>query len=74
MMNSNPMAALMQAIRSGQNPMAVFQSMAGQNPRVAQALHMIQGKNPRQLRAMAENMAQERGINLQEMARQLGLK
>ncbi|MFR5024750.1 MAG: hypothetical protein ACLTC3_00405 [Evtepia gabavorous] len=47
--------------------------MAGQNPQVAQALKMIQGKNPQQLKTMAENMAKERGVSINDIARQLGI-
>lgn len=72
-MTNNPMMAMMQAIRSGGNPMAVMQNMARQNPQVAQAMQMVQGKSPQQLRTMAENMAKERGVSLNDVARQLGI-
>ena len=74
MMNNDPMMMLVQALRSGQNPMALLQSVAGQNPRVAQAMQMIRGKSPQQLRTMTENMARERGIDINDLARQLGIR
>jgi hypothetical protein len=64
---------LVQAMNSGGNPMALLQQMAPQNPQAFQALQMMQGKNPQQLEQMARSMAQERGIDINQMIRQLGI-
>lgn len=72
-MLNNPMAAMVSAMRSGGNPMALIQHMAGQNPQMRQFMQMINGKSPAQLRQMAENMAKERGVSLNDVARQLGI-
>lgn len=53
--------------------MQMLQQMAGQNPQAAQAMRLIQGKNPQQLRQIAENMAKERGVDLNQIARQMGV-
>ena len=71
---NNPVLALVQAMQKGQNPMALMQTMAQQNPQVAQALQMMQGKSPQQLQSMAQNMARERGVDLNQMLRQMGIK
>ena len=65
--------AMLQMARNGGNPMQMLQQMAGQNPQAAQAMRLIHGKNPQQLRQIAENMAKERGVDLDQMARQMGL-
>ena len=70
---NNPVLALVQAMQQGQNPMALMQAMAHQNPQVAQALQMMQGKSPQQLQSMAQNMARERGVDLNQMLRQMGI-
>ena len=70
---NNPLLMLVQAVNSGQNPMALMQQMARQNPQIAQAVQLMQGKNPQQLQMMAQNMAKERGIDINEMIRQLGI-
>ena len=70
---NNPLMALVQVMNSGGNPMALLQQMAGQNPQIAQAMRMMQGKNPQQLEQMARSMAQERGIDINQMIRQLGI-
>lgn len=71
---NNPIMALVNAARSGGNPMQLMQQMAMQDPRIAQAQQMIQGKSPQQLRTMAENMARERGTTVQDVARGLGIR
>ena len=70
---NNPVMALVQAMQQGRNPMALMQGMAQQNPQVAQTLQMMQGKSPQQLQQMAQNMAQERGVDLNQMLRQMGI-
>ena len=72
-MAGNLIAAMMQIMRSGGNPMYLLQQMAAQDPQVSQAMRMIQGKSPQQLRSMAENMAKERGVSLESMANQMGI-
>lgn len=57
------------------NPMMLFNQMVPQNyPQMVQMLRMLQGKSPQELRSMAENMAKERGITLEDVARQLGVQ
>ena len=70
---NNPVMALVQAMQQGRNPMALMQAMAQQNPQAAQVLQMMQGKNPQQLQQMAQNMAKERGVDLNQMLRQMGI-
>lgn len=70
---NNPVMALVQAMQQGRNPMALMQAMAQQNPKVAQALQMMHGKSPQQLQSMAQNMARERGVDLNQMLRQMGI-
>lgn len=70
---NNPMMQIMQMVQNGLNPMTVMQNMARTDPQVAQFMKMIEGKNSQQLRQMAENVARERGVTLEEVARQLGI-
>ena len=56
---NNPVLVLVQAMQRGGNPMALMQTMAQQNPQ--------------QLEQMARSMAQERGIDINQMIRQLGI-
>lgn len=71
-MIGNPMMQLMSAMRSGQNPMQLMQRMAMNDPRAAQAMQIIRGKSPQELQQIAQNMARERNIDLNELRRQFG--
>ena len=70
---NNPVLMLVQAMNNGGNPMQLIQQMAGQNPQIAQAFQVMQGKSPKQLQNMAQNMARERGVDLNQMLRDLGI-
>lgn len=70
---NNPILQLAQLARGGGNVMQAMQNMAGQDKRIAQAYSMIQGKSPQQLQQIAHNMARERGTNVGDIMRQLGL-
>ena len=68
------MAMMMQMMRSGGNPNAMLHQMAKQNPQVRQFMQMINGKSPQQLENITRNAARERGVNLDDLMRQFGLK
>lgn len=70
---NNPMMAMMQAAMSGMRPTQFLQQMAMQNPMAAQAMNIIQGKTPEQLNQIADNMANQRGTTVEEIARQYGI-
>lgn len=73
-MMNNPMMQLIGLVQNGRNPMGIIQQLSQNNPQVNQALTMMKGKDSRQLRQMAENMARERGIDLGQMMLQMGLR
>ena len=62
----NPMMMLMQAIRSGSNPMALIQQQAGSNPQFQQLQRIVGGKSPQELRQIADNMLRQRGSTLEQ--------
>lgn len=72
-MTNSPVAQMMNLARTGGNPMAFLQQLAGRNPQAAQVMRMMRGKNSQQLRTMAENMAKERGTSLEQVVSQLGI-
>ena len=61
------------AFRNGTNPQAYLQSQAQNNPAIARALEMTQGKNPDQIMQVAQNLARERGVDLNSLRQQLGI-
>lgn len=70
---NNPIAMMATAMRKGWNPISALQSLAMQDPQAAQFVKMVQGKNPAQLKQMAENVAANYGTTVDEVARRLGL-
>ena len=54
--------------------MLMIQQMAANNPQAAQAVRIMQGKNPEQLRQIATNMAKERGMTIEQVMQQLGIR
>lgn len=72
-MGFNPMQFL-QLIRGSNNPMGVLNQILGSNPQMGQAMRLICGKSPEQLKQTAMNMAKERGVDLEQMALEMGLK
>ena len=70
MMNLNTLVSM---ARNGGNPLAVIQQMAGQDPRMAQAMKIIGGKTPAQLQEIAANMAKERGMTIEQVRQRIGL-
>lgn len=72
-MSQNPLQAAIQMMNMGRNPMGMLQQMAGNNPQLAQAMHIINGKSPQQLQQMARNMAKDQGIDLDDFVRSLGI-
>lgn len=71
---NNIIPKLIQIMRSGGNVNAALQNMAGSNPVIKQYMGMVNGKSPEQLRAMAENMAKERGMSINDVLNQLGIR
>ena len=69
-----------QAMKAVNNPMGFIQQqmlekMKNQNPQMFnQVQQMINGKNETELKQMAQNIAKERGIDLNSFANQFGIK
>ena len=70
----NPLAQLAQIAKQGQSIYPALMQMSRGDPRMMQALQMMQGRSPDQVRQMVLNMARERGIDLNQMAQMYGLR
>ena len=69
----NPMQ-LIQMIQGGGNPMQMLAQASQQNPMVGQVLRMTNGRTPGEMRNMAQEMARQRGVDLNQLAESMGLK
>lgn len=72
-MAQNPFFQILKFAQGGGDPIQMLQQMASRDPRAAQALNIFRGKNAAELQQVAINMAKERGLDVQEIARSLGL-
>ena len=69
----NPMQ-LLQAIQRGGNPNQLIMQAARQSPALQQAMQAVNGRTPEQVRDMAYQMARQRGVDLDQLAKQLGIR
>jgi hypothetical protein len=74
MMNNNPMNQIMNALQQGVNPNQIAMQLAQNNPSVRQAMQLVNGKTPEQVRDMAFQMAKQRGVDLYQLARNMGIQ
>ena len=73
MMPMNPLQAI-QALQKGANPNQLMMQLAQNNPAVRHAMQMVNGKTPDQIRDMAQQMARQRGVDLNQLSKQLGIR
>lgn len=71
---NNPFVMLAQLVQSGGNPTAMINRMAQQNPQIAQSMQMLSGRRPQELQQIAQNLAQQKGIDLNTVIRGLGIR
>lgn len=69
----NPMQ-LMQMMNGASNPMQTLMQASGNNPMLRQVMQMTNGKTPDQMRQMAQQMAQQRGLDINQIAQQMGIR
>ena len=70
---NNQIQQLSALLNQGFNPQQIAMQLAQQNPSYRRAMQMINGKTPDQIYDMAQRMAQQQGINLQQIAQQMGI-
>lgn len=73
MMMNSPLQ-LIQMIQRGGNPQQLVMQAAQNNPILRQAMQAVNGRTPEQVRDMAYQMARQQGVDLNQLARQLGIR
>ena len=69
----NPLQML-GALQKAQNPMALLNQLAGQNPQLKRVMEVMEGKSPQELEQYVKNVAQTQGIDLNQLAKNMGLQ
>lgn len=72
-MNPNFMQIALSMVAGRKNPMGMLQNASRQNPQLAQALQMLNGKTPQELQQIAEGLAKQRGVDLRQFAQSIGV-
>lgn len=72
-MSFNPFQ-FMQMMRNGGNPQQMINQLASSNPQYKQIIDSMMGKSPEEMRQYTENLAKERGVDLQKLMNNLGIK
>lgn len=67
---NNPLALL----TKGADPKRIVMQMATQDPRMRQITQLLGNRSPAQQRQFVLNMAKERGIDIDNLARSLGIQ
>ncbi len=70
-MNS-PIMRLVNVLKSGGNPQAMVQQILSNNAPMAQAVNSLQGKSPTEVSKSLNDRANQRGVNLRELATSIG--
>ena len=65
---------MVQMLRGAHNPMQTMMQLSRQNPQLNQIMQMTNGKTPAQMEQMVRHAAQQRGVDLNQLAQQLGIK
>lgn len=69
----NPMQLISMMQQSG-NPMGMLMQMSQQNPLMGKAMRALNGKTPGQMEQYVRQMAQQRGVDLNQLAQQMGIR
>lgn len=67
----NPMQMLSQLQSGKGNPMQMLEGMLGNNPQYRRVMQMVQGKSPAEMRQVAQNLCEQRGIDFNEALGQI---
>ena len=65
---------ILQMAQRGVNPDRLAQQLIKQNPAIKHAAELMSGKSDDQIKQMVYSRAQQMGVDLNEMARQMGIK
>ena len=76
MMNNAPMNPMqvIQMLQRGANPNAIANQLIQRFPVFRQAAQFMNGKTPQQIQNEAHQMAQSRGVDLNQIAQSMGIR
>lgn len=75
-MNNTPMNPMqvIQMLQKGGSPQQIMNSLIQQHPAVRQAAQFMNGKTPQQIQQEVQQLAKQRGVDLNQLAQRLGIQ
>lgn len=73
-MQNNPMIQLLNLMRSGGNASPLLTQMSRSNPKMGQAMQLMQGKHGESLKNTCLQAYKEMGVDVEQVANQFGLQ
>lgn len=68
---NDTLASLIAILKTGGNPQAVLNSMAAQNPKIGEALQLLQGKSSQDMENICRNLCKQKGIDFDTTLQQV---
>ena len=56
------------------NPMQTLMGASKSNPIIGQVMQMTNGRTPAEMRQMVQSIAQQRGVDISQLAQRMGLR
>ena len=71
MQGPSAMIMLINALKNGGNPQALINQMAQSNPKLAEAMQLLQGRSPEELERICRNVCAQRGMDFNSVVSQV---
>lgn len=68
---NDALTTLITILKTGGNPQAVLNSMAAQNPKIGEALQLLQGKSSQDMENICRNLCKQKGIDFDSTLQQV---
>lgn len=68
---NDTLASLIAILKTGGNPQVVLNSMAAQNPKIREALQLLQGKSSQDMENICRNLCKQKGIDFDSTLQQV---
>ena len=68
---NDTLASLIAILKTGANPQTVLNSMAAQNPKIGEALQLLQGKSSQDMENICRNLCKQKGIDFDTTLQQV---
>ena len=68
---NNSLATLIALIKSGGNPQVLINSMAAQNPKIGEAMQLLQGKSSQDMENICRDLCKQKGIDFNNVMQQV---